>query len=190
MSELIEELKRNNIILRNLAVTDTLTCQFNRLQFDERANGEIERASRYGDPLSLIMYDLDHFKRVNDTWGHLIGDEVLRRSAAIVKSQIRDPDTLIRWGGEEFLVIAPHTPLAGAVSLAEKIRKAIAAESFPEVGHVTASFGVAEWEPGQSAELWLHHADQALYSAKNSGRDRVASFSQAGSPCVDQLGME
>jgi diguanylate cyclase (GGDEF)-like protein len=182
VAELIEELKLNNHTLEKIAVTDTLTCLFNRYHFNKRANDEIARAKRYGESLSLIMYDLDHFKRVNDTWGHPTGDTVLKHTAAIVAEQIRDPDTLFRWGGEEFLILAPHTSLGGAVHLAEKVRNAISAATFPDVGKVTASFGVAEWEQGQSSEVWLHHADQALYCAKNGGRDRVASFvSSAGS---------
>lgn len=170
---LLEELERKGVILREMAATDELTGLANRHQFETAVAAEIERASRYGTPLSLILFDIDHFKVVNDTWGHDAGDEVLRRLAAVSSVPIREPDLLFRWGGEEFVILSPHTAQAGAAALAEKLRLSIEACDFPNAGRITASFGVSQWHPGFSREDWFRCADEALYRAKNNGRNRV-----------------
>lgn len=175
-TDILTQLEHRSEVFRSLATTDELTGLNNRHSLDGRIDSEMERCARYGAPLSVIMMDVDHFKRVNDTWGHDTGDEVLKRIAAIAVELVREPDSVYRWGGEEIIVLAPHTPLDGAVSLAEKLRKAIAAEAFPRAGTVTASFGAAEFQPGEGVERWFKRVDQALYRAKNTGRDRVVAF--------------
>ena len=175
-ANILSKLERKNRALSDLATSDELTGLFNRHMLETGIPSEMERAVRYRTPLSLILFDLDHFKRVNDDLGHEAGDAVLKRAAAIARNLIREPDSLYRWGGEEFLLMAPHPALAGGVALAEKLRQAIASDSFIGGRPVTASFGVAEWRLQDSREEWFKQADQALYRAKNSGRDRVVSF--------------
>ncbi len=155
------------------ADSDALTGVLNRLGFEAALGKELERSRRYGLPLSVVMLDLDHFKRVNDTWGHGAGDQVLVGVARIVETNLRDSDSVGRLGGEEFMVLAPGTPGRGAIQLAEKLRALVAATPLGPAGLVTGSFGVAELRPGETAEALLARADQALYAAKNGGRNRV-----------------
>lgn len=176
VADLLSQLGRKNDALQAMATSDELTGLRNRHSLEPRLRAEMERSSRYGLPLSIVLFDIDHFKRVNDTWGHQAGDEVLRRMAGLASALVREPDDLFRWGGEEFLLVAPHTALAGAAALAEKLRLAVAREAFPLVGEVTASFGVAEWPPEGSLEAWFARVDQALYRAKNGGRNRVVAI--------------
>jgi len=156
-----------------LSITDRLTGLFNRLKLDQAFAAEIDRSQRYEHPLSMIMFDLDHFKSVNDTYGHQVGDDVLVAIATLLKESIRTVDIAGRWGGEEFLVICPETNIDGAVALAEKIRESIRSYDFPSVGQKTASFGVSEYKAGEDANAFTQRADEALYSAKENGRDRV-----------------
>jgi diguanylate cyclase (GGDEF)-like protein len=156
---------------------DGLTQVCNRRTFDATLERELSRAKRYGRMLSLILFDIDHFKRINDVHGHVAGDAVLRQVAAIVAANVRRDDTVARTGGEEFAVLAPEIPHAGAFGLAEKLR--VVVEATPcrfedNVFAVTASFGVAGFagEDMTAAELY-HHADERLYAAKRSGRNRV-----------------
>ncbi len=155
------------------ADSDALTGVLNRLGFEAALGKELERSRRYGLPLSVVMLDLDHFKRVNDTWGHGAGDQVLVGVARIVETNVRDSDSVGRLGGEEFMVLAPGTPGRGAIQLAEKLRALVAATPLGPAGLVTGSFGVAELRPGETAEALQARADQALYAAKNGGRNRV-----------------
>ncbi len=159
--------------LEQAASTDRLTGAWNRRRFEEAVVPEIALAHRRRDPLSLLMFDLDHFKRVNDTYGHGAGDAVLAGTAQAVREHLRLSDSLVRWGGEEFLVMAPATRLEGALGLAEKLRTSMAALEFPGVGHVTMSLGVSEYALGESLEAWIDRTDQALYRAKAEGRNRV-----------------
>ena len=144
-------------------------------ELDKTIAREINRATRHRQPLALIMFDLDNFKEVNDTYGHDAGDTVLKEVARIVRGLVRSPDLLGRWGGEEFLIVAPQTDSAQARGLAERLQQAIAAHPFERVGSITASFGVAEYRPPESADTWLKRADEALYSAKQDGRNQVAT---------------
>jgi len=178
-SHLVGLLERKNAKLESLATSDGLTGLRNRHALELKLDDELERASRYKVPLSAILFDVDNFKRVNDTWGHQAGDEVLRRMAGLTSAMVRQPDDLFRWGGEEFLLVAPHTGMAGASALAEKLRAAVEAENFPAVGTVTASFGVAEWKPGEDCDAWFKRVDRALYRAKNTGRNRVVGIDAA-----------
>jgi diguanylate cyclase (GGDEF)-like protein/hemerythrin-like metal-binding protein len=178
ISGLLEELEAKNRRLESLATTDELTGLPNRRGLDSLVDMEMERSQRYGAPLSLILFDLDHFKEVNDSCGHAAGDLVLKRCAAIALSLIRKPDHLMRWGGEEFVLVVPHAKLSDAARLAEKIRRSLAAETFPGVGQVTSSFGVAEWRQGDSFERWFQKVDEAVYKAKREGRNRVATYEE------------
>jgi diguanylate cyclase (GGDEF)-like protein len=160
-----------------LMTVDGLTQIANRRAFDEALQREISRAQRYERPMSLLLFDVDHFKQTNDRWGHLAGDMVLRELAATVAPQLRRQDTVARVGGEEFAVIAPEVDLAGARVLAEKIRKLVAAAEFRfERDRVptTVSIGTAELGAGDGPQDLYARADAALYEAKQGGRNRVA----------------
>ena len=158
-----------------MAITDGLTGILNRQEFGRLLEKEMARASRYASPLSLIMYDLDHFKRINDRFGHNAGDDVLKTVAGLVGECLRDTDLHGRWGGEEFMVLLPETGLAAAGKVAEKLRRAIADHRFEGPGGVTASFGVAQMVPGEDSRSLAQRVDEALYRAKALGRNRVES---------------
>ena len=150
-----------------------LTGIYNRLKFSELLSDEISRATRYGAPLSLIMLDIDHFKAVNDTHGHNAGDAVIKEVARLVSSDIRQSDSFARWGGEEFMLLAPNARCENAVSLAEKLCAIIGGNEFEGGVRVTCSFGVAEFRPDDTLESFTRRADEAMYRAKTSGRNRV-----------------
>lgn len=156
---------------------DGLTQLFNRSHWQSRLSEEFSRAARYQTPLSLIMFDLDHFKKVNDTYGHLGGDAVLCAVSRVVKSSLRENDIAGRYGGEEFGIILPNTPEAGAMVVAERIRAAIEASPIPFEDReikATSSLGVTEYRQGVAdCEELIAQADAALYKAKESGRNRV-----------------
>ena len=159
-----------------------MTGLYNRHYLNERISEEIERSERYDVPLSMTLFDLDHFKVLNDTWGHEAGDDQLRRIAQIIGAVIRDSDILVRMGGEEFIAVFPQTGETGAGIAAEKMRKAIEGCGNP-MGHVvTASFGVAARSKAESYKSWLRRLDNALYRAKDSGRNRVVEASGLRNP--------
>ncbi|HWQ30624.1 MAG TPA: diguanylate cyclase, partial [Negativicutes bacterium] len=162
--------------LENLAVKDQLTGVYNRHFFDAIIDREMELSDQNHRPLSMILMDLDHFKKVNDTWGHPEGDEVLKQTARIVADTIRISDLLIRFGGEEFIILLPSTTIEGAAAAAEKIRSRIEDHVHPVCGKQTASFGVAEQLQGEAFSSWYHRLDKALYQAKQGGRNRVVSL--------------
>ncbi|MDR3683731.1 MAG: diguanylate cyclase [Geothrix sp.] len=159
--------------LEQLASTDLLTGAWNRRHFEQAVEGEVHRSSRYGHPMTLILLDIDHFKRINDTFGHPAGDQVIREVANCIRSAIRLSDSLTRWGGEEFLILMPNTGLSHATALAERIRETLAAHPFEGIGPVTASLGLAEYIPSEPREAWLDRADRAMYRAKDQGRNRI-----------------
>lgn len=159
--------------LRRLATTDNLTGIHNRMKLELLLTAEVLRSRRYNRPLSVILIDVDMFKSVNDTFGHLVGDTVLKDIARLLKENIRESDYVGRWGGEEFLVINPETATTGAFLLAEKLRKTIEAHSFQSVGVKTISLGIATLQEEEWEEDMLKRADGALYRAKNSGRNRA-----------------
>ena len=167
------ELQLLNAQLSSLATTDTLTGAWNRRHFEQELQRELIQSQRYGEPLSLLMFDIDHFKAVNDCYGHPVGDAVLVGLTRLVQHNLRAADTLARWGGEEFVIMMPHCGAAEAVGLAEKLRTLLAAQTFESVGQVTASFGVAQCRPDDSPQTWLKRADLALYQAKAEGRNAV-----------------
>lgn len=160
--------------LKRLATTDMLTGLINRSRFDYLLKHELGRLSRYVRPFSLIMLDIDYFKSINDSQGHDVGDQVLRALAALLEENLRSADYCARWGGEEFIILAPETSLEQATQLAEKIRKRIASASFPGNDRVTVSLGVAEATAHDTPKSMMKRVDNALYHAKESGRDRVA----------------
>ena len=170
-----EELIETNRRLEQLTVTDSLTGLSNRFKLDQVLEGELNRSRRYSSDFALVLMDIDHFKSVNDTNGHQVGDKVLVELAQMLADGIRNVDIVGRWGGEEFLVICPDTKIDGALGLAEKLRHAIAEHSFPVVGNLTASFGVTCFNPGDSIQLMMARADDALYLSKKMGRNRVAT---------------
>lgn len=167
------EIGRLNQRLEHLASSDHLTGLWNRYRMEEAIDHEVFVDDRYGRPCALVMFDIDHFKRFNDTQGHDAGDEVLVRVARTVATQLRDTDHVGRWGGEEFIVLAAITGLEGATHLAERLRGAIAALAIRDYGSVTASFGVAVHRKGEQSRDMVKRADLALYAAKEGGRNRV-----------------
>jgi len=169
----ITERKRMEEELKKLSVTDNLTQTYNRTKFEEVIKREIKRTKRNGRPLSVALFDIDHFKKVNDAYGHDVGDSVLKTLSQIAKSNMRDIDYLIRWGGEEFILIALDTDLRGAEVIAEKIRHAIESHGFDKVGRVTVSFGVTQFKQDDTEDSFIKRADETLYKAKEKGRNRV-----------------
>jgi diguanylate cyclase (GGDEF)-like protein len=171
------ELRLLNAQLEELALTDALTGLLNRRALVDLARKEIGHSQRQGRPLAVMMIDIDHFKSINDRYGHHAGDTVLRQAAAVIKRVIRAGDTPVRYGGEEFVVLAPETDQQGALDLAERIRQALRSEAIEaDQGTVTitASCGVTvRGEDDQDPEQLLRRADEALYAAKLAGRDRV-----------------
>ncbi len=178
-SKEIEELQEQLQHERKRAITDPLTGLFNRLALIDRLNAVIGEIGEDGEPPSLIMLDIDHFKGVNDTHGHLIGDRVIRFVAQSLEKNIKGKDCAARYGGEEFTVLLPETPANGARSVAESILKAVSqaqlvrADNKKPLGQITVSAGVARYEMGEDIMDFINRADQALYRSKNDGRNRV-----------------
>lgn len=162
--------------LDGLATHDQLTGAWNRRQFDELLAREIARVRRYHQPLSLIMFDIDHFKNVNDTHGHLAGDDLLAALSTYVIANIRDTDALARWGGEEFMMIVPGIDAEAAARQAEKLRALIERGDFGAIGRVTCSFGVTQFRDSDTPDDFTGRADTAMYAAKHSGRNRVERY--------------
>ena len=163
--------------LERLANFDSLTGLYNRRAIVDKLRELINRANRYKEDFSLVMLDIDHFKGVNDRYGHLTGDEVLEKIATLVRRNIRNTDVVGRYGGEEFIIILPQTNLSSAWVIAERIRSIIEnAEMKDPAGNVftvTVSQGLSEWERGEDADALISCADEALYKAKARGRNRV-----------------
>ncbi|HEX2843145.1 GGDEF domain-containing protein [Hyphomicrobium sp.] len=161
---------------------DPLTGIGNRRLFDAAMKRAVDTGNADQTPLSLIMCDIDHFKRVNDVFGHHVGDEIIKALAGIIEANVRETDSVARYGGEEFAIILPGTKQHVAKEMAERIRRKFGAKQFAirktnqKIGQVTASFGVAEHRPGDDAQTFVQRADAKLYEAKARGRDRVADF--------------
>ncbi|MHA6193889.1 sensor domain-containing diguanylate cyclase [Pseudomonas wadenswilerensis] len=169
----ISDLKRVEEELRALSVTDSLTGIHNRRYFQERLKAELERAQRDGQDLAVIMLDIDHFKLINDQFGHAVGDLVLQSLCQRISHRLRRTDVFCRLGGEEFMVLCPGSNAAQAHSLALELWQGVRSVPVEGVGRVTASFGVAGWRPGEGADALLLRADSGVYAAKQGGRDRV-----------------
>lgn len=176
MNAKYEQLEQRAETLSHLSVRDGLTGLFNRRHFEEALGLELQRARSFGQTLCLALLDIDHFKRINDGFSHVVGDAVLRIVAQVLQKELRASDVAARYGGEEFGLILPHTGLDGARIAAEKVRVAIATSPWNHLTpgrEVTASLGLAEWRAGESSTDFVRRADQALYAAKTSGRNRV-----------------
>ncbi len=169
------ELERINAKLESLTVTDKLTQVTNRLGLEQILAQQMQRYGRDGRAFSLMMIDIDYFKAVNDTYGHLVGDDVLIEIASILRATLRATDYVGRWGGEEFMVVLPDTPHHEALLIAEKMRAAVEAFPFRHVGHKTISVGVDTVAPNERIDTLLKRVDDYLYEAKKSGRNRVCS---------------
>ena len=171
--EELEALHTRISALETLASTDHLTGAWNRAHLDRVLAMELERSMAARQPLSLILFDIDHFKNVNDTHGHPVGDNVLRELVGLVRAHLRAADLLFRWGGEEFVVLVSSVGYRRAEGIAEKLRAAVAGHVFATVGNVTVSLGVAEHDGDEDAQGWFRRMDEALYAAKDSGRNRT-----------------
>ncbi|MFP4252062.1 MAG: diguanylate cyclase [Guyparkeria sp.] len=157
-----------------LAVTDKLTDVYNRHKLDQVLDDETRKAERYDETFGVIILDIDHFKTINDRFGHRAGDAVLREFVEVLRRNCRQTDILGRWGGEEFLIITPHADKSTLIAFTEKLRQAIEAAPFPEAGHVTTSIGASLYRRGDTSDALLKRADDALYDAKRQGRNIVA----------------
>ncbi|WP_345993260.1 diguanylate cyclase [Sulfurimonas sp. HSL-1716] len=157
-----------------LSATDKLTGIYNRGKFEVELNSEIQRAKRYkSDPFSIIFFDVDNFKRINDTYGHPVGDVVLKKITNLFKTGLRATDVFARWGGEEFAIIMPNTILEKAAAAAEKLRQMIEKEDMKDVGCVTCSFGVSEFLQDDEMQSIIIRTDNAMYKAKRKGKNKV-----------------
>ncbi|MBT8135293.1 MAG: diguanylate cyclase [Gammaproteobacteria bacterium] len=170
--EILERQKIEEKLIQ-LATIDPLTSIPNRRKFDEVLEYEMNRDSRYKNELSLIFCDLDYFKKINDKYGHKIGDDALKAFTQLVSDNIRKTDVIARWGGEEFALLLPETSIMVAASAAEKLRSETERFDFPHVGHITASFGVTQYIEGDTEASLINRADDALYKAKKNGRNRI-----------------
>lgn len=175
----IDQLKMEMTRYRDEARKDPLTRIHNRRGFDPKLESAIDEANQSNTKLCLIMADIDHFKQINDSHGHLVGDNVLRMVAATIKNSIKGKDLVARIGGEEFAIMLPQTPVDGALTLAENIRRSferldLKKKSTGEsLGKITLSFGVTRYVSGETAEDFLHRADKAMYRSKTMGRNKV-----------------
>lgn len=183
------ELRRALERMERLAYTDRLTGAWNRRHLDDAAIVAMSRTERHGHPVSLLLVDIDHFKSLNDRFGHPVGDRVLIELVRCLRATLRRADSVTRWGGEEFVVLAPDSALQDAWQLADKLCARIAGSRLSEAlaEPVTASIGVAEYQAGEGFEAWLSRADQALYEAKRQGRNRaVADTASAFGVCGER----
>lgn len=174
--------------LRRLARLDPLTGIGNRRALEQELAESIVAKQRYNRSASLLVMDLDHFKTINDEVGHAGGDQVLCCLAQMLRNRLRQTDHIFRYGGEEFVIVTPHTSLEEATILAEQIRGQVAALRFDGQRTVTVSIGVAELEPGETAGEWLERGDQALYRAKAEGRNRAIGLARGDETCHPQAG--
>jgi len=173
---LVKDITRRKMMeekLQNMANTDQLTGAYNRHKFLEFLDHEISRVKRTNSPLSLVMFDIDHFKWINDTYGHGTGDETLRELVRITGENLRDVDILTRWGGEEFIVLTPDTDKLSASVLAERLRRTVEEHDFPGAGPVTISLGIVQYAGNEAVEDLINRVDERMYLAKRSGRNRV-----------------
>lgn len=180
-----QELLKKNQILEQMAITDSLTGLYNKGHIMKRLKSELLRAGRYGETLSVIMLDIDNFKNINDTYGHLKGDKVLKHVSRQIINSVRDVDIVSRYGGEEFLLVCPNTGLKGSYILGERIRTNIEQSGFYSEGEytqttvslgITASLPTSPYDMEKMLEQLIGEADMALYNAKNKGKNRTETF--------------
>lgn len=178
-SQQVSELRQNLDNVKKEAMTDGLTGLTNRKAFDKQIRDAVEEAEAHGEPLIFMMLDIDHFKKFNDTYGHQVGDQVLRLVARTLTDNVKGRDTAARYGGEEFVIILPATTLESGLKVAEMLRKSVESKevinksSHETLGRITMSLGIAEFKKGESVSTLIERADAALYQAKKSGRNRV-----------------
>lgn len=172
-AKLSKKLKESVETITKLSVTDSLTQIFNRIKFHEELSNFIVLHKRYKTEISIVMFDIDHFKKINDIYGHDIGDKVLKELCMIVKTELRETDIFARWGGEEFMILLPSTSIINAEELAHRLNKTVEGFSFIKDKVVTCSFGVTEFLYADTIETFTKRVDDALYKAKNEGRNTV-----------------
>ncbi len=173
MKHKVNELYSITTVLEKQATYDSLTNIYNRMKFEELFREELRTAHLQNNDLSMVLFDIDRFKVINDTFGHQIGDDILVDIASLISKNIKIQDIFARWGGEEFVILLPGTNLDGAMRFAEKIRALIERYPFKEIDRLTASFGVGEFEKDESKQTFFEKVDKALYLAKSNGRNRV-----------------
>jgi diguanylate cyclase (GGDEF)-like protein/PAS domain S-box-containing protein len=179
VKQLNETVDKNNYLQQQLydeAHTDALTGLYNRRHLDKAFAKEVTNADRCNSDLSVIMVDIDHFKLINDTLGHQVGDEVLKQLSKILSKRVRASDVLGRWGGEEFVILLPNTTTQESETIAEELRKLVAYHKFGNAGEVRVSLGVAKHNNGEPSTILIHNVDMALYQAKRKGRNRVETY--------------
>jgi len=169
----ISQIERSRMFLEKSAEVDPLTKIYNRVRMNKLFESLLLNANKHDTKLSIILFDIDHFKSINDQYGHNIGDSVLVELATLVKGILRENDVIARWGGEEFLIVLHDTSLEDARKLAERIRLAITNFYFSEVKHVSCSFGVTQFKSADTHISFIERADEALYEAKDTGRNKV-----------------
>ena len=182
LRRLTDKLGETNIHLERAATTDELTGIYNRHYFEIKVTELMDAADNDNSSLSLIMFDLDHFKRINDTYGHPIGDQILIKTTDICKKNLRTSDLFARFGGEEFVIVLRNSTVLAALRVAEKLRAAIYNSNPEMVGRYSCSFGVAERAKSESFTNWYKRADKSLYHAKSSGRNRVSVNNRLNDP--------
>lgn len=175
LSKYLKEMEAINVKLEQMAVTDILTGVYNRRKFDDDINLIIKKRENDDIPFSLALFDIDHFKAINDLLGHKMGDRVLKRISDLVMENIRATDRVFRWGGDEFIIILPEANLEGASAVAEKIRYIIENEDFGIEKKLTISLGVGEYLPQENADQMIARIDKLMYQAKLQGRNRVVA---------------
>jgi diguanylate cyclase (GGDEF)-like protein len=158
---------------QELSIKDPLTNIFNRNKFNDMLKDEMERADRFNNTFALIMFDIDYFKKVNDTYGHQVGDYVLKDISALVLENVRHLDVFARYGGEEFILLLPETRLEGAIDVADKLRHVIENRDFEIIGSLTCSFGAVEYRKNEGEHAVIKRVDDMLYKAKSNGRNKV-----------------
>ncbi len=181
---------QNTQTLQRISTIDTLTGAYNRMKYDEEVEKEISRASRYQLPLSGIMFDLDNFKEINDEFGHLVGDNILKAISQLINTVIRKNDQLFRWGGEEFIILLPNSDRESAVQLAHRIQSAIKNTDLSPIKKLTGSFGVTSLKKGDTAIIFTDRLDKLQYKAKQEGKDCVISDTPDKNLTLFELGEE
>lgn len=169
----LRNVRKKNVLFYELATIDQLTGALNRYSFDSQVKERLALAERHHFPISMMIMDIDHFKSVNDVFGHDAGDLVLKELAKICKKVIRKTDRFYRWGGEEFAILMENTEIVKASELAHRMRQTVELHDFPQIRNLTVSIGVAQWQNGEKPEHWFKRADEVLYRAKAEGRNRV-----------------
>jgi len=178
IKRLKKEIKKRHQLeeeLKKISFYDALTCVYNRHKIDISLKNQIELSKNYKSPLSIIFFDVDNFKKINDTFGHKVGDEVLVKLSNIIKNNIRQTDIFGRWGGEEFIIILPNTNVTVAHNIANKLKTIIQNSQFPVINNLTCSFGVTELKESDSINTFVIRADTYLYEAKKRGKNQVIS---------------